>query len=354
MAQSGIFTQDTLAVLHSVDQASGRLTQQVIEVLATTADGFVTQQNLAVLHSVDQASGRLTQNVIEVLYTTGVAPEEPVGTGTLTQHLVEYIHDFKAPVSGLVTQQVIEYLAKPQPIIAVFSTSIEINQNQKQKIIDVDCESCGPDCCGPCCCGCSYVPSENNFIFEIKWTCTHPDSGPPPVELDYELSPVVPATALNDCYNRIPGILGEFTSSYVWSGDLCSTTNCKDFWRMTFGCHLFDFEHDEDVGCDQFELYIEVLQCSGQASPPEPVNDFCDGDVQFCGAGACDTWVPADRIREIEGVPIPGDGAVSGCSCGPFFVAYTGICLCTYRCCCCDTNLGQFCMSVEVFPQGAP
>lgn len=117
----GLVTQDTLEVLHNVDSASGRLTQDYIEVLHNQIGvaGRNTQQALSVLHNVDSASGRFTQNVMEILYNATDARQ-------VTQTTLEVLHDADA-ASGRFTQDLIEVLYSPlQQVGNVTQDTLEV------------------------------------------------------------------------------------------------------------------------------------------------------------------------------------------------------------------------------------
>ena len=150
MATSGIFTQDTVEVLHDVFASSGYLTQQSLEVLfrvkateaqitqellqvayaipGSTQSGIFTQDSMEVLHNVFDASGYLTQQGLEVLYSATPTTAEvtqnllqvvykiaDVGdpSGIFTQDALEVLHNvFDA--SGYLTQQGLEVLYLPK------------------------------------------------------------------------------------------------------------------------------------------------------------------------------------------------------------------------------------------------
>jgi hypothetical protein len=139
VSQSGIITQASLAVLHDVNEGSGRLTQMPLECLyfepysapTVSQSGLITQASLAVLHDVGDGSGRLTQEILEVLYTfqeksvkvtqdvTQVVFNEQ--RGLVTQASLAVLHDV-GDGSGRVTQTPIEVLYGPVQPIALKST----------------------------------------------------------------------------------------------------------------------------------------------------------------------------------------------------------------------------------------
>ncbi len=146
---SGIFTQDILEVLHNTFSPSGYLTQQNLEVLFSSPNteaqltqvlvqvaynipgggpsgiftqdtvevlhnvfspsGYLTQQNLELLYSPTPTTARITQNLVQVAYQV---PEVGDPSGIFTQDAVEILHNVFV-ASGFLTQQSLEVLYLP-------------------------------------------------------------------------------------------------------------------------------------------------------------------------------------------------------------------------------------------------
>ena len=219
---------------------------------------------------------------------------------------------------------------------------------KQTKDIEVDCSECNINCCAPCCCGCLPV-SGFDISFEAKISADSFCNSPRGVDFDGAFEDTLfTATGLaTDCYRRL-GLTapGEDAGSdgsifplttYRWSGNVSEATDNVDCWRITWGCNI-DADNqlpvDEIDGCEDYQLIIEVLNCSGSPF------DGCDagdnlGNVSFGGGGASAT-VPTEI------------GGISGCSCDPHLFVYTGICFSQYQCQTCD-NPDGFCFDVEVF-----
>jgi hypothetical protein len=242
---------------------------------------------------------------------------------------------------------------------------IEIINTKFKKFIPIRCTGCLPPCCPePCCCGC-----EDSGVINLEfWSddCTtqdgsNPESDPPrstsPIRSGIYIAgktmvPTNPAEhcdPFDDCLSS-QGLIG--LTANVWSGEICVCSDAFDYWMLTFGCGISGGGND-GPGCNNFQLKIQVLVCSGEMSDPpmamhemEPNCDDQAGVTFMSSVGGSDLGSQAIVPSQV--------GELVECSCDPWSVRYTGVCFEDYMCCCCRTDLNTNCWAFNLLGNPGP